>query len=83
MADAAKRSRLGARLYGIGCRISEFRANTARHQTAIVLVACFCAAWFLITRHAGENTLTLPVGARHHPDADGPQPAASQRTRCT
>lgn len=50
---------LGKRLYGIGCHISELGANTAGHPSAIVLVAVFCAAWFLITGHAGENTLTL------------------------
>lgn len=50
---------LGKRLYAIGCRISEVGANGSGHPAAIVLVALFCAVWFVATGPAGENTLTL------------------------
>ena len=59
MAEAGERPRLGRRLYALGCRVSDTGATAAGHPTAIVLVAIFCGLWFLVTGHAGENTLTL------------------------
>jgi low affinity Fe/Cu permease len=50
---------IGRRLYAVGCRIAEVCAQGAGHPAAILLVAVFCAMWFLVTGHAGENTLTL------------------------
>ena len=47
------------RLYEIGCNVSGRAADIAGHPAAILLVAVFCAVWFLIGGPASENALTL------------------------
>lgn len=59
MSISSNHPSLGRKLYEIGCHLAEAGANTAGHPTVILLVAAFCAVWFLVTGHAGENTLTL------------------------
>jgi low affinity Fe/Cu permease len=43
----------------LGSRIAGRTANLAGAPLAILLVAIFCAGWFLRAGTAGENTLTL------------------------
>jgi low affinity Fe/Cu permease len=47
------------RLNEAGSRIAGRTADMAGAPLAIVLVAMFCAGWFLRAGAAGENTLTL------------------------
>ncbi|GHH26008.1 hypothetical protein GCM10008023_40050 [Sphingomonas glacialis] len=47
------------RLNEIGSRISGQTADLAGAPLSILLVAMFCAGWFLKAGAAGENTLTL------------------------
>lgn len=47
------------RLNEIGSRIAGRTADLAGAPLAIVLVAAFCAGWFIRAGAAGENTLTL------------------------
>jgi len=50
---------LRQRLYEAGGRISELGANFAGHPAAILGMALFCLAWFLVAGEKGENALTL------------------------
>ncbi len=47
------------RLNELGSRIAGLTADLAGAPLAILLVAIFCAGWFLRAGDAGENTLTL------------------------
>lgn len=47
------------RLNELGGRIAGRTADWAGSPLAIILVAIFCGAWFLLTGAAGENSLTL------------------------
>lgn len=50
---------VGRKLYNLGCRICGRGADLFGHPASIVLVALFCAIWFLAAGAAGENALTL------------------------
>ena len=46
-------------LYNFGCQASAFGSRIAGHPLAILLVAVFCAAWFVIGGPNETNLLTL------------------------
>lgn len=47
------------RLYELGCRICGRAADFSGHPLAILLVAVFCAVWFIVGGPKDENLLTL------------------------
>jgi len=50
---------IGKKFYELGCRLSTLGSNLAGHPLAIVLVAIFCATWFIVGGETSVNTLTL------------------------
>lgn len=50
---------MGKRLYELGCRICGRGADLFGHPAAILLIAIFCAIWFVAAGAGGENALTL------------------------
>lgn len=47
------------RMYEFGCKVSGRGSDAAGHPLTILLVAVFCAVWFVVSGPRGENTLTL------------------------
>jgi hypothetical protein len=47
-----------AKLYEFGCRVSNAGSTLAGHPASILIVALFCAGWFLIGGSASENALS-------------------------
>ena len=47
------------RLYEFGCRLCGRAADLSGHPLTILLVAVFCAIWFIVGGPREENTLTL------------------------